>query len=186
MAASNAVCSSLSPRLSRYIKKDATQLETVSMIAIVPVHPEPRLGRNNRDRTLSHRPAWSVRVSGSYRHRRYRQATFRRGCAGSGPDAKHHQRSSVLSQRLYFGIGMVPGLIATVIFVLPAPIRLTHLLAFVYAAPLLEAAADVTARPSGKTAYRICHQPCRRLMAGLNQRSCCPYRWLSSALVRMD
>jgi glycine betaine/proline transport system permease protein len=26
-----------------------------------------------------------------------------------------------------FGLGMVPGLIATVIFVLPAPIRLTHL-----------------------------------------------------------
>ena len=28
---------------------------------------------------------------------------------------------------VFFGIGMVPGLIATVIFVLPAPIRLTHL-----------------------------------------------------------
>ncbi|SFN65634.1 glycine betaine/proline transport system permease protein [Cohaesibacter marisflavi] len=28
---------------------------------------------------------------------------------------------------VFFGIGMVPGLIATVVFVLPAPIRLTHL-----------------------------------------------------------
>ncbi|MEI2805434.1 MAG: choline ABC transporter permease subunit [Albidovulum sp.] len=28
---------------------------------------------------------------------------------------------------VFFGLGMVPGLIATVIFVLPAPIRLTHL-----------------------------------------------------------
>ncbi|GGL67968.1 choline ABC transporter permease subunit [Wenxinia marina] len=28
---------------------------------------------------------------------------------------------------VFFGIGMVPGMIATVIFVLPAPIRLTHL-----------------------------------------------------------
>ena len=28
---------------------------------------------------------------------------------------------------VFFGIGMVPGLIATAIFVLPAPIRLTHL-----------------------------------------------------------
>jgi glycine betaine/proline transport system permease protein len=28
---------------------------------------------------------------------------------------------------VFFGIGMVPGLLATVIFVLPAPIRLTHL-----------------------------------------------------------
>lgn len=28
---------------------------------------------------------------------------------------------------VFFGIGMVPGLLATIIFVLPAPIRLTHL-----------------------------------------------------------
>ena len=28
---------------------------------------------------------------------------------------------------VFFGIGMVPGLIATAIFVIPAPIRLTHL-----------------------------------------------------------
>jgi glycine betaine/proline transport system permease protein len=28
---------------------------------------------------------------------------------------------------VFFGIGMVPGLIATTIFVIPAPIRLTHL-----------------------------------------------------------
>jgi glycine betaine/proline transport system permease protein len=28
---------------------------------------------------------------------------------------------------ILFGLGMVPGLIATVIFALPAPIRLTHL-----------------------------------------------------------
>lgn len=28
---------------------------------------------------------------------------------------------------VFFGIGMVPGLIATIVFVLPAPIRLTHL-----------------------------------------------------------
>ncbi len=28
---------------------------------------------------------------------------------------------------VFFGLGMVPGLIATVIFVLPAPIRMTHL-----------------------------------------------------------
>ena len=44
---------------------------------------------------------------------------------------------------VFFGIGMVPGLIATVIFVLPAPIRLTHLgiastpTALVEAAPVL-------------------------------------------------
>ncbi|MGB3316385.1 MAG: ABC transporter permease subunit, partial [Albidovulum sp.] len=28
---------------------------------------------------------------------------------------------------IFFGLGMVPGLLATVVFVLPAPIRLTHL-----------------------------------------------------------
>ena len=41
---------------------------------------------------------------------------------------------------VFFGIGMVPGLIATVIFVLPAPIRLTHLGVSSTPAPLLEAA----------------------------------------------
>lgn len=41
---------------------------------------------------------------------------------------------------VFFGIGMVPGLIATVIFVLPAPIRLTHLGVSSTPAQLLEAA----------------------------------------------
>jgi len=41
---------------------------------------------------------------------------------------------------VFFGIGMVPGLIATVIFVLPAPIRLTHLGVVSTPQPLLEAA----------------------------------------------
>lgn len=41
---------------------------------------------------------------------------------------------------VFFGLGLVPGLIATVIFVLPAPIRLTHLGISTTPAPLLEAA----------------------------------------------
>ena len=41
---------------------------------------------------------------------------------------------------VFFGIGMVPGLIATVIFVLPAPIRLTHLGVSSTPMPLIEAA----------------------------------------------
>lgn len=41
---------------------------------------------------------------------------------------------------VFFGIGMVPGLIATVIFVLPAPIRMTHLGISNTPQPLLEAA----------------------------------------------
>ena len=41
---------------------------------------------------------------------------------------------------VFFGIGMVPGLIATVIFVLPAPIRMTQLGVSSTPMPLLEAA----------------------------------------------
>ena len=41
---------------------------------------------------------------------------------------------------VFFGIGMVPGLIASVIFVLPAPIRMTHLGISTTPMPLLEAA----------------------------------------------
>ncbi|MEH7827081.1 choline ABC transporter permease subunit [Gemmobacter denitrificans] len=41
---------------------------------------------------------------------------------------------------VFFGIGMVPGLIATVIFVLPAPIRMTHLGVSSTPTALLEAA----------------------------------------------
>ncbi|MGR3322349.1 MAG: ABC transporter permease subunit, partial [Pseudooceanicola sp.] len=41
---------------------------------------------------------------------------------------------------VFFGIGMVPGLFATVIFVLPAPIRLTYLGVSSTPTPLLEAA----------------------------------------------
>ena len=41
---------------------------------------------------------------------------------------------------VFFGIGMVPGLLATVIFVLPAPIRLTHLGVSSTPTPLIEAA----------------------------------------------
>ena len=48
---------------------------------------------------------------------------------------------------VFFGIGMVPGLIATVIFVLPAPIRLTHLGVSTTPAPLLEAAQAFGATP---------------------------------------
>ena len=40
---------------------------------------------------------------------------------------------------ILFGLGMVPGLIATVIFAIPAPIRLTHLGVTSTPAPLIEA-----------------------------------------------
>ena len=47
---------------------------------------------------------------------------------------------------VFFGIGMVPGLIATVIFVLPAPIRLTQLGIASTPEPLIEAVTALAAR----------------------------------------
>lgn len=47
----------------------------------------------------------------------------------------------------FFGIGMVPGLLATVIFVVPAPIRLTHLGISSTPKPLLEAGDAFGATP---------------------------------------
>ena len=49
---------------------------------------------------------------------------------------------------VFFGLGMVPGLLATVIFVLPAPIRLTHLGVSSTPNALLEAATAFGGSPS--------------------------------------
>ncbi|APX88964.1 choline ABC transporter permease subunit [Brevirhabdus pacifica] len=70
---------------------------------------------------------------------------------------------------VFFGIGMVPGLIATVIFVLPAPIRLTHLGVSSTPMPLLEAA-----RAFGATRWQTLWKvelpyALPQIMAGLNQ-----------------
>ncbi len=68
-----------------------------------------------------------------------------------------------------FGIGMVPGLFATVIFVLPAPIRLTHLGVSSTPTHLLEAA-----RAFGATGRQVLWKvelpyAFPQIMAGLNQ-----------------
>ncbi len=70
---------------------------------------------------------------------------------------------------VFFGIGMVPGLIATVIFVLPAPIRLTHLGVSSTPQPLLEAVAAFggTKRQTLWKAELPYALP--QIMAGLNQ-----------------
>jgi glycine betaine/proline transport system permease protein len=70
---------------------------------------------------------------------------------------------------VFFGIGMVPGLIATVIFVLPAPIRLTHLGVTSTPKPLLEAAQAFGATPR-QTLWKV-ELPFAfpQIMAGLNQ-----------------
>jgi glycine betaine/proline transport system permease protein len=70
---------------------------------------------------------------------------------------------------VFFGIGMVPGLIATVIFVLPAPIRLTHLGVTSTPKPLLEAAQAFGATKR-QTLWKV-ELPFAfpQIMAGLNQ-----------------
>lgn len=70
---------------------------------------------------------------------------------------------------VFFGIGMVPGLIATVIFVLPAPIRLTHLGVSSTPSPLLEAAQAFGATPR-QTLWKVeLPYAFPQIMAGLNQ-----------------
>lgn len=70
---------------------------------------------------------------------------------------------------VFFGIGMVPGLIATVIFVVPAPIRLTHLGISSTPQPLLEAADAFGATPQQKLWKVELPYALPQIMAGLNQ-----------------
>ena len=70
---------------------------------------------------------------------------------------------------VFFGIGMVPGLIATVIFVLPAPIRLTHLGVSTTPQPLLEAATAFGATPRQRLWKVELPYAFPQIMAGLNQ-----------------
>jgi glycine betaine/proline transport system permease protein len=70
---------------------------------------------------------------------------------------------------VFFGIGMVPGLIATVIFVLPAPIRLTQLGISSTPTPLLEAAQAFGAKPM-QTLWKVeLPYALPQIMTGLNQ-----------------
>ncbi|WP_323769709.1 choline ABC transporter permease subunit [Antarctobacter sp.] len=70
---------------------------------------------------------------------------------------------------VFFGIGMVPGLIATVIFVVPAPIRLTHLGVSSTPKALLEAADAFGATPRQKLWKVELPSALPQIMAGLNQ-----------------
>ncbi|MGG7643846.1 choline ABC transporter permease subunit [Rhodovulum sp. YNF3179] len=70
---------------------------------------------------------------------------------------------------VFFGIGMVPGLMATVIFVVPAPIRLTHLGISSTPQSLLEAAQAFGATPR-QTLWKVeLPYALPQIMAGLNQ-----------------
>jgi glycine betaine/proline transport system permease protein len=70
---------------------------------------------------------------------------------------------------VFFGLGMVPGLIATVIFVLPAPIRLTHLGVSSTPMALLEAATAFGATPKQRLWKVELPWAMPQIMAGLNQ-----------------
>ncbi len=70
---------------------------------------------------------------------------------------------------VFFGLGMVPGLIATVIFVLPAPIRLTQLGISTTPEALTEAANAFGATPSQRLWKVELPYAFPQIMAGLNQ-----------------
>ena len=70
---------------------------------------------------------------------------------------------------VFFGIGMVPGLIATVIFVVPAPIRLTYLGVSSTPQSLLEAARAFGATPRQTLVKVELPYAMPQIMAGLNQ-----------------
>ena len=70
---------------------------------------------------------------------------------------------------VFFGIGMVPGLIATVIFVLPAPIRLTQLGISSTPRPLIEAATAFGATPRQLLWKVELPSALPQIMTGLNQ-----------------
>lgn len=70
---------------------------------------------------------------------------------------------------IFFGLGMVPGLIATVIFVLPAPIRLTYLGVSSTPVELLEAANSFGATPRQTLLKVELPYAFPQIMAGLNQ-----------------
>ena len=70
---------------------------------------------------------------------------------------------------VFFGLGMVPGLIATVIFVLPAPIRLTYLGVSSTPTALLEAATAFGATPKQRLWKVELPYALPQIMAGLNQ-----------------
>ncbi|MGR3756570.1 MAG: choline ABC transporter permease subunit, partial [Tranquillimonas sp.] len=70
---------------------------------------------------------------------------------------------------VFFGIGMVPGLVATVIFVIPAPIRLTQLGIVSTPQSLLEAADAFGATPRQKLWKVELPSALPQIMTGLNQ-----------------
>ena len=70
---------------------------------------------------------------------------------------------------IFFGLGMVPGLLATVVFVLPAPIRATQLGISTTPTALLEAATAFGATPTQRLWKVELPYALPQIMAGLTQ-----------------
>jgi glycine betaine/proline transport system permease protein len=70
---------------------------------------------------------------------------------------------------IFFGLGMVPGLLATVVFVLPAPIRATQLGVSTTPTALMEAATAFGATPSQRLWKVELPWALPQIMAGLTQ-----------------
>lgn len=70
---------------------------------------------------------------------------------------------------VFFGLGMVPGLLATIIFVLPAPIRLTYLGISSTPLSLMEAATAFGATPRQRLWKVELPWALPQIMVGLNQ-----------------
>ena len=74
---------------------------------------------------------------------------------------------------IMFGLGVVPGLISTVIFAIPAPIRLTHLGVSSVPRPLVEAAR----RGASSCGRSSCPTPCRPSWPASPSASCSACPW---------
>ena len=81
---------------------------------------------------------------------------------------------------ILFGLGVVPGILATVVFAVPAPIRLTYLGIRQVPTALIEAGQSF-----GCTGWQLLLKvklpaALPTIMAGITSASCCRCRWSSS------
>lgn len=80
----------------------------------------------------------------------------------------------------FFSLGVVPGVIASIIFAIPPTIRLTELGIRQVPAEMVEAADAFGSTPMQKLVKLQLPIAMPTIMAGINQPSCCRCRWSSS------
>lgn len=76
-----------------------------------------------------------------------------------------------------FGLGVVPGLISTVVFAIAAPIRLTYLGIRDVPQELMDAGKAFAARAVNCCRVSSCPTPCRASLPASPSASCCRCRW---------